>query len=91
MVCLITLLFFQEGYRKEVFVLLLIGTVSHLVADLFLWHFSGAAKYLIPFSQYEFSFNLLRSENYWMTIVSGVLVGIYLPIKQLKRHYFNSF
>ena len=83
MLCIISLLFFRTDYRKEVFLFLFIGTISHLVADLFILHFSGGSKYFIPFSRFEISFNLVKSENYLMTIVSGVLAGIYLSIKRI--------
>ncbi len=61
-------LFFIEA--KSIFFLLSLGLCSHFLLDFFLVHVSGGMMLLFPLSWDEWQIYLIRSDNYWVTVVT---------------------
>ena len=61
-------LFFEDA--KKAFIPLAIGISTHFILDFFLIHIFGGMKLLFPFSWKEWQYYLIRSDNYWITIIA---------------------
>lgn len=68
LIALIIALFFHN--IKKAFIPLLIGVATHFILDMFLLNVSGGMPLLFPFSWEEWQFDLIRSDDYTMTIVA---------------------
>lgn len=77
--------------QKKVFILITIGWISHLLADLtakYLYLFTNEqALLLFPFSWKSFSFNLVWPEKYYLVLILSVI--IYFTIIVFRK--FNKF
>ncbi len=74
----IAALFFDD--IKKAFMALSIGVITHFILDYLLIHSSGGTmKLLFPFSWSEWQYGLVRSENYWVTIIT-VFVAVFIYI-----------
>jgi len=60
---------------KKAFLPLGIGVTTHFILDFFLVHVHGGMKLLFPLSWDEWQIYLIRSDDYWMTIIA-VLVAL---------------
>lgn len=68
---------------KEAFLFLSIGIATHFTLDFFLEHTSGGIKLLFPLSWEEWNINVIRSDNYWVTIFAvGIALVFYFIMKQ---------
>ena len=65
--CIIAL-FFQD--IKKAFIPLAIGLATHFILDFFLLNVSGGIPLLYPFSWEEWQFDLIRSDDYTMTVLA---------------------
>jgi len=84
--CAIGALLVGDGYRTRVFVLLMIGVISHLVLDGLLINVSGYSYAILwPLTNYHFPTpNLFVSSDRWPAIVSAMLaVGVWLATRQV--------
>lgn len=68
LIALIIALFFQDV--KKAFIPLMIGVATHFILDMFLLNVSGGMPLLFPFSWEEWQLDLIRSDDYTMTIVA---------------------
>jgi hypothetical protein len=79
--------FFQD--IRKTFIPLIIGVSTHFILDFFLVHTHGGIKLLFPFSWEGWQISLIRSDDYWVTIVAvlaALLVyGIYRHLTKKKR------
>ncbi|MBN1281151.1 MAG: metal-dependent hydrolase [Candidatus Thermoplasmatota archaeon] len=73
-------LFFEKA--KLIFILLSIGIATHFVLDLLLLKVSGGGMILLfPLSWQQWQLNLLRSDDYRMTLVAFIAaVVVYLVV-----------
>ncbi|MCJ7570280.1 MAG: metal-dependent hydrolase [Candidatus Thermoplasmatota archaeon] len=55
---------------RKAFIPLIIGISTHFILDFFLVHVHGGIKLLFPFSWEGWQYNLIRSDDYRMTIVA---------------------
>ena len=74
-------LFFKD--TKKAFIPLSIGVISHFVLDFLLVHLAGGARLFFPFSWNQLNYSLIRSEDYWMTVVAIVIAIIVFFIYKL--------
>ena len=86
--CIIAL-FFEE--QKKALLFLGIGITTHFILDLFLLNVSGGTTLLFPFSWNEWQLNLIRSDDYSMTILAIIAAMIVYLIynffeKKRKTH-----
>jgi len=63
-------LFFEDS--KKAFIPLGVGVTTHFILDFFLVHVSGGVKLLFPLSWEEWHYNIIRYDDYWVTIVAVV-------------------
>lgn len=75
--------FFKD--TKKAFIPLGVGITTHFILDFFLVHISGGMKLLFPFSWEEYQYSIIRSDDYWMTIIA-VLAAILVYL----IYYFND-
>lgn len=68
LIALIITLFFPD--IKKAFIPLIFGVATHFILDMFLLNVSGGMPLLFPFSWAEWQFDLIRSDDYTMTIVA---------------------
>ncbi len=68
LIALIIALFFPD--IKKAFIPLIFGVATHFILDMFLLNVSGGMPLLFPFSWAEWQFDLIRSDDYTMTIVA---------------------
>lgn len=61
-------LFFNDV--KKAFIALGVGITTHFILDFLLVHVSGGMKLLFPLSWKEWQFYLIRSDDYWVTIIA---------------------
>jgi len=64
---------------KKAFIPLIIGIATHFILDLFLLNVSGGMPFVFPFSWDEWQLNLIRSDDYSMTILA-VLAALVIYI-----------
>jgi hypothetical protein len=92
LVASIIAIFFQD--IRKAFIPLGIGVSTHFILDFFLVHVHGGMKLLFPFSWEGWQIYLIRSDNYWMTIVAvlaALLVyGIYWIVTHRKKQQTHS-
>jgi hypothetical protein len=67
-------LFFED--TKKAFIPLSIGVVSHFVLDFFLVHLAGGTRIFFPLTWVQYNYSIIRSENYWMTVVAIIIALI---------------
>jgi hypothetical protein len=67
---------FSFKNAREVFIPLVIGVSTHFILDFFLYHVQGGIKLLFPFTWDEWQYHLVRSDDYWMTIVAVIIAII---------------
>ena len=60
-------LFFIDS--KKVFIFLSFGILSHFILDIILVHVAGGIKLIFPFSWDEWQIYLMRSDDYFVTIL----------------------
>ena len=77
---------------KKALVPLGVGVATHFVLDLLLLNVSGGMPLLFPFSWEEWSLNLIRSDDYMMTVyailaavVVYIVYALYEKRKKLKE------
>jgi LexA-binding, inner membrane-associated putative hydrolase len=86
-------LFFQD--IRKAFLPLCIGVSTHFILDFFLVHVHGGIQLLFPFSWDGWQIYLIRSDDYWVTIVAvlaALLVySIYwIATRQKKKQKTHS-
>ena len=78
---------------KKVFMVLLIGVITHFILDFFLIHVYGGIKLLFPFSWEEWQLYIIRSDDYRITIFAillSLIVFIYFVfIKKNGKYEMN--
>ena len=72
---------FKYDWRKT-YIFVMVGFMLHLFADSFTKHYSDGIL-LYPFSHGFFSFNIFWPEQYWIIMVSSLVV--YTAIKIVKN------
>jgi len=84
LIALCIALFFQD--IKKAFVPLTIGIATHFILDFFLHNVSGGMPLLYPFSWEEWQLDLIRSDDYTMTI-GAILAAviIYVSYRMYER------
>jgi hypothetical protein len=79
---------FFPNIRKAVLPLS-IGIITHFILDFFLVHAHGGMKLLFPFSWEEWQIYLIRSDDYWVTIIAVlaalVVYGMYWYHEKKKK------
>jgi hypothetical protein len=83
--CIITL-FFEN--TKISFAILSIGIATHFILDLFLINVSGGMTLIFPFSWNQWQLNLIRSDDYSITIlaiIAATLVYLMYNFHEKKR------
>jgi membrane-bound metal-dependent hydrolase YbcI (DUF457 family) len=71
---------------KKTFFALAIGIITHIILDSLLVHPIGGMKLLYPLSREEWHFNLIRADDYRITIITA-LAAIFLYI---LYYYLNK-
>jgi len=74
LIALIIALCFQD--MKKTFLALTIGLTTHFLLDFLLLNVSGGMPLLFPFSWQEWQLDLIRSDDYTMTIVALIAASL---------------
>lgn len=83
-------LFFKDS--NKAFIALGIGITTHFILDFLLVHVSGGIKLLFPLSWGEWQFHLIRSDDYWVTIIAiivAILVFLIYYVLNIKKNVKN--
>lgn len=88
LIAVLIALFFQDATKA--FIALTIGLTTHFILDFFLLNVQGGMPLLFPFSWQEWQLDLVRSDDYRMTILAilaAVIVYIaYHLYEKRTRH-----
>ncbi len=90
LIAAIIALFFKDA--KKAFIALGIGITTHFILDFLLVHVSGGMKLLFPISWGEWQFYLIRSDDYWITIIAilaAILVYLIYYFYNIKKNTKN--
>ena len=74
---------------KYALIPLIIGVSTHFILDLFLLNVSGGMPLLFPFSWDQWQFDLIRSDDYTMTlvaIIAAALVYLLYFLYEKRKH-----
>jgi len=73
---------------KKAFMLFGFGVATHFILDFLLVHASGGTmKLLFPFSWGEWQYGLVRSEDYWVTIIAVfAALLVYMVYSYFKKN-----
>jgi len=77
--------------KKQTFLFLGLGILTHYSLDIILEHVSGGIYLLFPFSWFQWQLEVTNSSDYWITLFALCIAGlVYLIGKEVDKKNFNN-
>ena len=77
--------------KKQTFLFLGLGILTHYSLDMILEHVSGGIYLLYPFKWFQWQFEVTNSSDYWVTLFALCIAGlVYLIGKEIDKKKFNN-